>query len=102
MKTSVKKTTKKAPARKERAVLVTTTHKGVFFGYATQTSGDVINLKRARMAIYWGTTKGLMQLCHTGPTASSKVSAPADIELRGITAVFEIAPEALAVWEGTK
>ena len=34
----------------ERPVIVTTEHRGVFFGYATDTSGDAIYLKRARMA----------------------------------------------------
>jgi len=32
---------------KERAVLVTTAHRGVFFGYATKTDGETIDLKRA-------------------------------------------------------
>jgi hypothetical protein len=34
----------------ERAVLVTTKHRGVFFGYADDTSGDVIKLRAARTA----------------------------------------------------
>ena len=83
----------------ERPVIVCTFHKGVFFGYATDTSGDVIHLRAARMAIYWGTTKGVMELAETGPTNNSKISAQADIEIRSITAVFEVSPEALKVWE---
>jgi hypothetical protein len=83
----------------ERPVIVCTVHKGVFFGYASDTRGNVIDLKRARMAIYWGTTKGVMQLAETGPTSSSKISARADIQLRDITAVFEITPAAAAAWE---
>ncbi len=85
-----------------RPVIVCTEHRGVFFGYAADTSGDVIHLTRARMAIYWGTTRGVMQLAETGPTATSKISALADIELRKITAVFEVAPEAVTAWEGVK
>lgn len=83
----------------ERPVIVCTVHKGVFFGYAANTDGDVIHLKRARMAIYWGTTNGIMQLAETGPTTSSKISARADIEVRAITAVFEVTPDAAAKWE---
>jgi hypothetical protein len=83
----------------ERPVLVFTEYKGVFFGYAKETSGDSIFLKNARMAIYWGTNKGVMQLAETGPTESSKVSAKADIEIRKITAVCEVSPEALKKWE---
>jgi len=83
----------------ERAVIVCTVHKGVFFGYAKDTDGDIIHLRDARMAIYWGTTKGVMELADTGPTSSSKISAKADIEIRGITAVFEVSAFALKGWE---
>ncbi len=85
-----------------RPVIVCTVHRGVFFGYATDTKGDVIHLTRARMAIYWGTTKGIMELAETGPTSKSKISARADIELRGITAVFEVTLEATEKWESAQ
>jgi hypothetical protein len=84
---------------KERPVIVCTEFRGVFFGYASDTSGDIIHLKRARMAIYWGTNKGVMQLAESGPTASSKISAWADLEVRKITAVFEVTPAAAEKWE---
>lgn len=83
----------------ERPVIVTTVHRGVFFGYSSNTSGDVIDLKRARMAIYWGTTRGLMELCEEGPNDNSRISARADVQLRGITAVFEVTPSAVEKWE---
>jgi len=51
------------------------------------------------MAIYWGTTRGVMELANTGPTEKSRISLPADIEVRGVTAVFEVTPEAAAKWE---
>lgn len=82
----------------ERPVIICTEHRGVFFGYATDTSGDVVKLSRAKMAIYWGTSKGVMELAHTGPTTKSRISAPADIEVRKITAVFDVTPEAEAKW----
>ncbi len=85
--------------QQERPVIVTTEHRGVFFGYATDTSGDRFQLKRARMAIYWGTTRGLMELAETGPTRTSKISARADLDVRKVTAVFEVTPEAAAKWE---
>ena len=81
-----------------RPVIVCTQWKGVFFGHAEDTSGAVVHLTGAKMAIYWGTTKGVMQLAHTGPTAKSRISAPADIELRGVTAVFEVTQEAADKW----
>ena len=83
----------------ERPVIICTEFRGVFFGYAKDTTGDRVHLKRSRMAICWGTTKGVMQLAETGPTPSSKISARADLEVRKITAVFEVAPEAVKAWE---
>lgn len=84
---------------KERPVIVTTEHRGVFFGYASDTSGTEIKLSRARMAIYWGTTRGILELAETGPTAKSKISARADIDVRKVTAVFEVTPAATEKWE---
>ncbi len=85
----------------ERPVIVCTSFKGVFFGYARNTSGDVIHLRAAKMAIYWGTTRGVLQLASTGPTASSKISLPANLELRSITCVMEVSAEAEAAWSKT-
>ena len=86
----------------ERPVIVCTEHRGVFFGYASDTNGTAIMLKRARMAIYFGTNRGVMELAETGPTDKSKVSARADIDVRKITAVFEVTPEAAKKWEDAK
>jgi len=36
-----------------RPVVVTTAHRGVFFGYAGDTSGQTIKLERARNCVYW-------------------------------------------------
>lgn len=84
----------------ERPVIVCTEFKGVFFGYANgDSSGDIIDLKRARMAIYWGTTRGVMELAEVGPNSKSRLSARADIELRKVSAVFEVTPQAAAQWE---
>ena len=85
----------------ERPVIVCTKHRGVFFGYATgKTKGaDPIELKRARMAIRFGTTRGVMELAETGPTSSSKISARADIEVRDVTAVFDVTKAAAKAWE---
>ncbi len=83
----------------ERPVIVCTLHRGVFFGWSKDTTGKTVELKRAKMAIYWGTTKGVMQLAHTGPTPTSKISSPADITVHEVTAVFEVTAEAASKWE---
>ena len=85
--------------RAERPVIVCTEFRGVFFGYATDTSGDTIQLKRARMAIYWGTTRGVMELAEVGPNSKSKISARADLEVRKVTAVFEVTEAGAKAWE---
>ncbi len=85
--------------KKERPVIVCTLHRGVFFGYAGDTDGSRIHLARARMAIYWGTSRGVMELAETGPTEKSKISARANIDLRDVTAVIEVTPSAAAAWE---
>ena len=86
-------------AIKSRPVIVCTEHRGVFYGNAADTAGDTIHLKGAKMAIYWGTTKGVMELAKVGPNAKSKISSRADIEVRKVTAVFEVTPAAAAAWE---
>jgi hypothetical protein len=91
------KTTKKT----ERAVVVTTEHRGVFFGYATNTDGDPITLKRARLCLYWSAdVKGFMGLAAGGPTSGCRIGPAVDeIELRKITSVIAVTPEAAKRWE---
>lgn len=89
----------KAVEAQERPVLVTTTHRGVFFGYAKETSGDTIELTRARNCIYWSSdVQGFMGLAAKGPSSGCRVGPPATIELRGITSVVAVTPEAEAKW----
>ena len=88
-----------AIAKKERPVIVCTEHRGVFFGYANETKGTEIDLRRGRMAIAFGTTRGVMELAETGPTARSKISARADLFVRKVTAVFEVTAAAAEKWE---
>lgn len=87
-------------------ILITTKHRGVWFAQVEDgedlTSTTLTNLKNCRMAIYWGTQRGLHQLCETGPTESSRISAPADIEvLHDVTAVFSVTQQAAEVWIGS-
>ena len=90
------KTTKPAP---ERAVVVCTSARGVFFGYTKDTSGETIKLRGGRNAYQWGTTEGIGQLGSTGPGPNARIGAPCDVEVRGITAVFACSDAAVAAWE---
>ena len=83
-----------------RPVIVTTAHRGVFFGYADDTTGETITLRRARNCVYWSEdVKGFIGLAVNGPSASSRVGAAADITLRDITAVVEVSSAAAEKWE---
>lgn len=84
----------------ERAVLVTTVHKGVFFGYSVKTDGATIKLRAARNCIYWPSThKGFLGLASMGPVDGARVGPAADIELRDITCVAECSEAATGAWE---
>ena len=85
---------------KERAVVVTTEHRGVFFGYAADTDAEVIKMRAARNCVSWSSDiKGFIGLAATGPSKNCRVGPAADIALRGITSVIECTPEAIAAWE---
>jgi len=85
-----------------KQVLITTAHRGVFAGEIADDqdlSAKSMPLQNAKMAIYWGTTRGVMELASVGPNSKSKISLPANIPmLNDITAIFEITPFAWAKW----
>lgn len=85
----------------ERPVLVTTSHRGVFFGYAEDTTGPIVTLKRARNCVYWSRdVRGFLGLAKTGPSGDCRIGPATDsIELRDITCVAEVSPEAIEKWE---
>jgi hypothetical protein len=79
--------------------LVTTEYRGVFFGYADDTSGDTITLKNARNCIYWPPTQGgFMGLAADGPAKGARIGATADIELRKITSILPVSETAAKRW----
>lgn len=85
---------------KERYVLVTTLHRGVFAGYATDTDGATIKLRRGRNCIYWpAENRGFMGLASMGPVEGARIGPAADIELRDITSVAECTADAVIAWE---
>ena len=84
----------------ERAVLVTTSHRGVFFGYATKTDGPTIHLRAARNCLFWpAENKGFLGLASDGPMKGARIGPAADVELRDITCVAECSPAAVKAWE---
>lgn len=82
-------------------LVVTTEHRGVFFGYGTPTDGSEIRIEKARMCVRWSSDiKGVPGLASVGPSRNCKVglAAPA-ITLRKVTSVMECSPEAAEAWE---
>lgn len=91
--------------KKTKKVIVTTKHRGVFFGALTNYDEDKARatLKNARMAIYWGTTRGLYELAESGPTPTSKISAVAPrVTLHDVTSVIDVTQEAAKKFEAAK
>lgn len=85
--------------KKERPVVVTTAHRGVFFGYATNTDGETIALTRARNCVYWSAdVRGFIGLAANGPSNDCRVGPAADLTLRNITCVLEVTPDAEKRW----
>ena len=88
--------------KKGRPVLVTTEFRGVFFGYAENTSGDQITLTNARNCIYWPSANGgFGGLASEGPAKGARIGARVDkLDLRRITSVSEVTEKAVKAWEG--
>lgn len=96
--------TKTGPQQPGKPVVVTTSHRGVFFGYVPEdadVTAKTIRLERARMCVYWDSAvRGVVGLATAGPNARSKVgpAAPAFV-LQDVTAVMDATPEAAQAWE---
>lgn len=89
---------------KEKAVIVCTSHRGVFFGYVPRdlTPGsETIILSRARMCIYWSEDmKGIFGLASKGPSATCRIGEQVpEIELRNVTAILLCSTKAAEQWE---
>jgi hypothetical protein len=87
--------------RKIKALLVTTAHRGVFFGYGKPTRDTIITLERARMCIYWSAdVKGVLGLAVKGPTEGCRIGPTVGkITLQDVTSITEVSSEATAAWE---
>lgn len=83
-------------------ILVTTKHRGVFYGQVPDDAdlgASPLRLENARCAIRFGTTRGVAELADTGPTERSKIGAPATIEaLHDVTAVWAVTDKAAEKW----
>jgi hypothetical protein len=82
-------------------VLVTTQHRGVFFGYLTGSrDSTTLDLTDARMCIYWSAdVKGVLGLAASGPSKSCRVGpAVPRLTLQDVTSVADVTAEAVKAW----
>ena len=85
-------------------VMVTTAHRGVFFGYAapgTAYDADTITLTDVRNCLYWSAdVKGFIGLAVIGPTKSCRIGPAAPrATLRNLTSVIEVTDDAARSWD---
>jgi hypothetical protein len=86
-----------------KGVLVTTAHRGVFFGYLVgEAAKEKVVVDRCRNVTYWDVaTRSFLGLAAQGPTDACRVSAAAGeaSTLFDITGVFVCTPEAVKRFE---
>lgn len=91
--------------KKSRAVVITTQHRGVFFGYTSASDqelarADAIKLTAARNCLYWSrSVKGFMGLAATGPDKDCRIGPAVEIVVRNVTSTMLCTPEATKAWE---
>ena len=93
---------------KPQPVVVTTEHRGVFFGFHRgeislhPADSNSVTLTNAQMCVYWHEeVKGVLGLAATGPTRRCKVTpAVPSITLTGVTSVMAATIEAVTAWQG--
>ncbi len=90
------------PTTKTRPVVITTEHRGVFFGNLNgdDLAAKTLTLLNAQMCVYWSSdVKGVLGLAATGPSRACRVTpAVPKIVLQGVTAVMDATPEAVKAW----
>lgn len=82
-------------------LVVTTEHRGVFFGYGIPTTEKTIRLEKAQMCVYWSAdVHGVVGLAANGPNKDCRIGPPAPaITLQGVTAIMEVSADAEKQWK---
>lgn len=89
----------------EIAVVVTTEHRGVFFGYVPAdldltNCKERISLARCRNCLYWSrNVKGFIGLSLTGPDSDCRVGPANDLVVYAVTSIAKCSDEAVKAWE---
>ena len=92
-----------ATSKTKRPVVVTTEHRGVFFGNVEKIEPDnKIVLADAQMCVYWSAdVRGVLGLAASGPSKGCKVTpAVPRLSLTGVTAIMDATDAAVEAWKG--
>jgi len=91
----------KSTVRQKRAVVVTTQHRGVFFGYLEGQKGKVVTLSQVRNCTYWDAAlHGFIGLATDGPNERCKIGpAASNGTLFDVTAILDVTQAAVDRWE---
>ena len=85
--------------KEQQPVLVTTKHRGVFFGYLAGEDETTVTLRCARCAIRWNTKGGFLELADKGPNDGTTVGSVAgEIKLHDVTSMAAVSEEAERAW----
>lgn len=89
--------------KKKKAVVVTTEHRGVFFGYVEndKKAPEQIELSDVRNCVYWDSSiKGVLGLAANGPGRSCKVGPNVPkATIWKLTGIWECSADAVKQWE---
>jgi hypothetical protein len=92
--------TMKSENQTKTPLLVTTAHRGVFFGYGQLTTDKIIRLENAQMCIYWTGTKGVLGLATRGPGKGCRIGPSVKaITLQDVVSITECTDVAEAAWK---
>ena len=91
------------------AAVVTTKHRGVFFGYLSNGvpeelgEGDSLEVSDMRMCVYWpANMRGILGLASKGPNSGCRITDKVDGETKlfGVTAIIPVTTKAaVKKWE---
>jgi hypothetical protein len=81
-------------------VVVTTSHRGVFFGQLESRDGDELTLLDAQNCIYWSTDeKGFLGLAAKGPGPRCRIGPVVPrLNVNAVTAVVEATENSIELW----
>ena len=82
-------------------VLVTTKHRGVFFGMFKEQNGTTVTLAEAQNCLYWSADcHGFLGLAAKGPTKNCRIGPVVpEITVTDVTAVVACTDEAVKAWK---